>query len=87
MARMTGGRFDFATVEYATAPRLAIHGAGANSVALSWPSYFGSFHLQQNTNLAVTNWTSVGAPSDDGTNKTVIINPATGNTFYRLVYP
>jgi uncharacterized delta-60 repeat protein len=83
-----GGRNDFATVEYALVPRLAIRSPAANTVALSWPSPSAGFHLQSNTNLASPNWLPVGvAPADDGTNKTLIVSPAVGEQFYRLSLP
>jgi len=45
--------------------------------------------LPQNTNgVATVNWSNVTvAPIDNGTNKTVIVNPPTGVRFYRLIYP
>jgi hypothetical protein len=45
--------------------------------------------LQQNTNgIASVNWSNVvTSPTDDGTTKTVVINPPGGNRFYRLFHP
>jgi hypothetical protein len=45
--------------------------------------------LQQNTNgIATVNWINVLAtPVDDGTTKTLILDPSTGNRFYRLFHP
>ena len=44
--------------------------------------------LQENTDLNTTNWVSVAtAPTDDGTNNTVVIAPAAGNRFFRLKWP
>ena len=46
------------------------------------------YTLQENPNVATTNWTTVGTtPLDDGTTKTVIVNPPVGNRFYRLRNP
>jgi hypothetical protein len=45
--------------------------------------------LQVNTNgIASANWSNVvTAPTDDGTTKTVVVNPPTGNRHYRLFKP
>ncbi len=83
-----GGRNDYALVEYATVPALSIRRTVTNTVAVSWPSPSAGFHLQQNTNIIGTNWILAGAAaSDDGTNKTFIVNPPAGYQFYRLIYP
>lgn len=63
-----------------------------NAVAVSWPSPWPGWILQENTNgLNSFNWNNApGQIHDDGTNKTLIINPQTGNTgnrFYRLFKP
>jgi hypothetical protein len=55
-----------------------------NSVVVSWPSFWTGWTLQQNSNLATTNWSASGGVSDDGTNKSLTITPATGNLFFRL---
>jgi len=69
-------------------PRLSVQRTGGN-VVLSWPSYYGDFTLQQNTNgIATVNWSNApGTIQDDGTTKTLIVNPPTGNRFYRLARP
>jgi uncharacterized delta-60 repeat protein len=76
---------DYATVKYVTLPRLDIRRTTTNTVAVSWPSSSAGFQLQQNTNIAGTNWSNTAAPSNDGTNKTLIVNPPTGSRFYRLI--
>ena len=46
------------------------------------------FTLQQNGDLNATTW--IAAPqtvTDNGTNKFIIVNPPTGNRFYRLFKP
>jgi hypothetical protein len=44
--------------------------------------------LQQNTNVGTSDWTAVGtAPMDDGTTRTVIVDPPVGQGFYRLIRP
>lgn len=70
-------------------PTLSIARTTTNTVAVFWPSLAASFTLQQNTNsVASVNWSNVvTTPSDDGTTKTVIINPPTGNRYYRLFKP
>jgi hypothetical protein len=68
---------------------LTIRLTPTKSVAVSWPSPSTGWTLQQNTNgLASVNWSN--APDtiqDDGTTKTLFINPATENRFYRLFKP
>jgi hypothetical protein len=57
-------------------------------VKISWQSALTNFHLQANTDLSTTNWiTPPQTISDDGTNKSIVINPANGNAYYRLKYP
>ncbi len=66
-------------------PSLNIAPAGGN-YAVSWPSAATNFVLQQNSNLATTNWsTNSFAISDDGTNKSVSILPTAGSVFFRLI--
>jgi hypothetical protein len=58
-----------------------------NSVIILWPSASTGFVLQQNSNLATTNWTTSSGISDDGTNKSITITSLTGNLFFRLSHP
>jgi hypothetical protein len=46
-------------------------------VTVCWP-------LQQNSNLATTNWSTSGGISDNGTIKSITITSPTGNLFFRL---
>jgi hypothetical protein len=46
-----------------------------------WPSNVVS-HLQMNTNLTSTNWTSLGS-----TGNQLIVSPGSGHGFYRLASP
>lgn len=95
--RMTGGNFTIeggfwgilSAVQLPGAPLLSITHTPSNTVAVSWPSPSAGFNLQVNTNgLGTVNWSNVVAlPFDDGTTKTLIVNPPTGNRFYRLVKP
>ena len=84
-----GTSYDFVTIKYSSSgPLLTIARTATNTLAFSWPSPAADFMLQQNTNVATTNWTVVGiAPTDDGTNKTVTVDPPEGNRFYRLAHP
>lgn len=85
------GFWDFVTIKYSTAipPSLTVSRTTTDTVAVASPSPSPGFTLQQNTNgLATVNWSNVlTTPSDDGTTKTVIVNPPTRNRFYRLVHP
>jgi hypothetical protein len=78
-----------AAVQTPGAPLLSIVHTTTNTVIVSWPSPSIGFTLQQNTNsIASVNWSNVVAtPFDDGTTKTVIVNPPAGNRFYRLFKP
>jgi sugar lactone lactonase YvrE len=70
-------------------PLLSIFLTTTNTVAVSWPSPSTGWDLQQNTNsVSSLNWSNVTATiQDDGTSKTLIVNPPTGNRFYRLRGP
>jgi len=70
-------------------PTLSIQRTGANSLAVTWPSVWTDFVLQQNVNgLSSVNWSNVpDAIQDDGTKRTISVNPSTGTCFYRLVEP
>jgi hypothetical protein len=75
-----------AAVQTPGAPLLSIARTTTNTVAVFWPSPSVGFTLQQNTNsINSVNWSNVTAtPLDDGTTRSVIVNPPTGNRFYRL---
>jgi hypothetical protein len=81
--------YDYVTIKYSSAPLLTIAGTTTNTVAISWPSPWTAFTLQQNTNsIATPNWSNVlTTPADNGTTKTVIVNPPVGNRFFRLKSP
>jgi hypothetical protein len=70
------------------APWLTVIRLGA-SVIIAWPSPSTGWNLQQNTNsVSSLNWSNVTATiQDDGTTKMLIVNPTTGNRFYRLFEP
>lgn len=64
---------------------LAIQAVTPDSVIVSWPSPSTGWLPQHNTNLSTTNWAlPTEAISDDGTNKFIVIKPATGTRFFRL---
>ena|SRR6266566_2845920 len=83
---LDGGFWAIIAVQSSNAPLLTITRTRTNTVAVSWPSPSTGFTLQQNTNgIATVNWSTVTTtPTDDGTTKTLIVNPPTGNRFYRL---
>jgi hypothetical protein len=94
---MTGGNYTLeggfwgiiSAVQTPGAPLLSIFHTTTNTVAVSWPSPSSGWDLQQNTNsVSSRNWSNVTATiQDDSTTKTLIVNPPTGNRFYRLNKP
>jgi hypothetical protein len=94
---MTGGSYGLvggfwsliAVVPTAGGPLLTIFRTPTNTVALQWPSPSTGYLLQQNTNRVNSlNWSNVvTVPTDNGTTKTVVVNPPAGNRYYRLFHP
>ena len=94
---MSGGNYTLqggfwgiiSVVQTPGASLLSIARTTTNTVAVFWPSPSTGWTLQQNTNsVSSLNWSNVTAAiQDDGTNKTLIVNPPTGNRFYRLFKP
>jgi hypothetical protein len=86
---LTGGFWALYAVQTPGAPLLSIARTTTNTVAVFWPSPSTGWTLQQNTNgIATVNWSNApGTIQDDGTTKTLIVNPPTGNRFYRLIMP
>ena len=84
---VTGGFWAIQAVQTPGAPLLSIARTTTNTVAVFWPSASTSFVLQQNTNsISSVNWSNApGTIQDNGTTKTLIVNPPTGNRFYRLL--
>lgn len=70
-------------------PSLTIRRTGPTTVTVSWPATASNFVLQQNTNsISSINWSNVTSGiQNNGTTKTLAINPASGTRFYRLVIP
>ena len=97
VGKMRGGSFAIeggfwgllAAVQIPGAPLLSIFRTSTNTVAVAWPSPATDWILQQNTtSVSSVNWSNVTATiQDDGTSKTLIVNPPTGNRFYRLWKP
>jgi len=82
-----GGGTLFALNNTVTSPLLTINWSGMNGV-VSWPSPSTGFVLEQNTNLATTNWLNFpGTVNDNGIIKSAIINSPAGTLFFRLYYP
>jgi DNA-binding beta-propeller fold protein YncE len=73
---------------FAHQPTLNIRSAGANSLILSWSAEAAGYSLQQKPALGAADWADVNNPVQvvGGVNQ-VMIAPATGNHFYRLVHP
>ena len=86
---LTGGFWAIYAVQTPGAPLLAIFHTTTNTVAVTWPSPSTGWDLQQNTNsVSSVNWSNVTtAIQDDGSTKTLVVNPPTGNRFYRLNKP
>lgn len=89
---MTGGNYTldggfwgiFAAVQTPGAPLLTIRPAFPN-VIVSWPvTVSTNFQLQENLNLATTNWAgfSYTIVTNNGSNTVTV--PVSGNTFFRL---
>jgi len=86
---LTGGFWALYAVQTASAPFLSIFGTGTNAAIVAWPIPATTFRLQQNSNVLNTNgWVTVTNPvvTANGTNR-VTIYPATGNQYFRLIYP
>ena len=94
---MSGGNFTLdggfwsliAAVQTPGAPLLSILRTTTNTVAVFWPSPSTGWDLQQNTNsVSSLNWSNVTSGiQDDGTTKTLLVNPPAGTRFYRLNKP
>jgi hypothetical protein len=67
-----------------TALPLLTAAASGNSVSVSWPSTLG-FVLQQNSDLAGTNWTvNSYLISTNGAVRSITVTPSANNLFLRL---
>ena len=92
---MTGGRYGMvggfwarvSVVPTPGAPALTISITTTNTAMVSWPSPSTGWTLQQNADLTTANWVASPAPVDNGLIKYIIVNPPTGNLFFRLTQP
>ena len=85
---LTGGFWALYAVQTPGAPVLTIKLTTTNTALVYWPSPSTGYNLQVNTNLATTNWvTPAESVTDNGTIKYILVNPPTGNRFYRLKNP
>lgn len=84
-----GTAYLFSVPASAIAPLLTIRRTTTNTVAISWPAPSTGFLLQQNTNgLSSVNWSNVTANiQNDGTSKSLVVNPTGQSRFYRLISP
>jgi hypothetical protein len=87
----SNGYYDYATIKYSSAipPSLTVARTTTNTVVISWPSPSTGFVLQQNDDaLSSPGWSYVtDTIQNDGTNKTLVVNPSGGSRFYRLFKP
>jgi alpha-L-arabinofuranosidase len=91
-----GGDFTYAFPPYSmtlftlvpTGPVLTVSRPDNTTVLISWPWPSAGWHLQQNTDLGPTNWST---PSEmiqnDGTNNFIIVASPIDTRFYRLKSP
>lgn len=82
---LTGGFWSLISVlQTVGAPVLTVTHLG-NSVVISWPVPSAGFMLQQNANLATTNWMASGfAVSTNGAIQSITIPSPSGQLFFRL---
>jgi hypothetical protein len=85
---LTGGFWALYAVQMPGAPLLTIFLTTTNTAVVSWSSPSSGWNPQQNSVLTSTNWiTPPETINDNGTNRFIIVNPPTGNRFYRLHKP
>ena len=74
----------------ATNPTNILYSVSSNALTLSWPADHTGWRLQTQTNAPGlglgTNWADV-ADSTNVNQLTILMNPANGSVFYRLVFP
>jgi hypothetical protein len=85
---LTGGFWSIYAIQTPGAPRLRVYLTTANTVIVAWPAPSTGFHLQQNPDVATSNWSGVTNAVNvvNGENQ-VTMSPPLGNRFYRLIYP
>ena len=85
---LTGGFWALYAVQTTGAPVLTIKLTTTNTAQVYWPSPSTGYNLQVSTNLASAVWsTPPETVTDNGTIKYILVNPPTGNRFYRLKNP
>jgi hypothetical protein len=83
---LTGGFQALDTPPLPAAPRLAISRGAGSTLLLRWPSDSPGWTLQRNEQgIGSGQWLNVGVvPADDGTFKSITLQPTSGNLFFRL---
>src|ERR1017187_1261703 len=82
---LTGGFWSLFAVQTPGAPVLSIQLTSTNTAIVYWPSPSTGFNLQVSTNLVTTNWViAAETVTDNGSIRFILVNPHTGNCFYRL---
>jgi hypothetical protein len=66
------------------APLLSMTLTTTNTAIVSWPSPSSGWSLQQNIDLSPDSWVAGPLAVDNGIVKYIIVNPPSGNRFYRL---
>jgi hypothetical protein len=85
---LTGGFWSLLALQTPGAPLLSILLTTTNTAMVYWPSPSTGFELLQNADLTTSNWvTPPQSVTDNGSIKYIIVNPPSGNQFYRLRNP
>ena len=91
---MSGGNYSLqggfwgivAAIQTPGAPILTITKTATNTVVVSWPSPSTGYNIQQSATVASPGWGAVPQTVDDnGTVKSIVVNPPAGNLYYRLI--
>jgi len=83
---LTGGFWSIVSaVQTEGAPLLRVFYTATNTVVVAWPSPSTGYSIQQNPGFVPANWVNAPqTPADDGTTRSIVINPPIGNLFFRL---
>jgi|ERR1017187_9618648 hypothetical protein len=86
---LTSGFWSLYAVQTPGAPWLKIYLSGTASAVVAWPvPGSAGFVLQENLNLATTNWVNSSATISTSNNTNQItVSPPAGNKFFRLYHP
>jgi hypothetical protein len=84
-----GDTFTISSFSYTPMIALSVTKTNGGGAVLSWPSGVGGYSLQGTTNLASTNWTTVPVnyTTNSSGNYQYVVQPGSGNEYYRLVLP